>query len=69
MVGARDAGTNEFLVKPVSINAMMSRLVAVIEKPRPYVRTSVYFGPCRRRRGDEYNGLERRADAAKQAAE
>ena len=58
---ARDAGVNEFIAKPVSVKTMMSRLIAVIENPRPYVRTKVYFGPCRRRRGDnEYRGPERR---------
>jgi CheY-like chemotaxis protein len=68
---ARDAGVNEFLAKPVSVKSLMARLVAVIEQPRPYVRTGVYFGPCRRRRGsNEYHGPERRADAAgTQAAE
>ena len=68
---ARDAGVNEFLAKPVSVKSLMARLVAVIEQPRPYVRTGVYFGPCRRRRGsNEYHGTERRADAAgTQAAE
>jgi CheY-like chemotaxis protein len=66
---ARDAGVNEFIAKPVSAKTLMSRLVAVIEHPRPYVRTSAYFGPCRRRRGaEEYRGTERRAEA-KQAAE
>ena len=61
---ARDAGVNEFLAKPVSVRAIMSRLVSVIEHPRPYVRTKGYFGPCRRRRGmDEYRGPERRAAA------
>jgi CheY-like chemotaxis protein len=69
VAAARDAGINEFLAKPVSVNAMMSRIVSVIEQPRPFVRTSQYFGPCRRRRGEEYNGPERRADAASQAAE
>ena len=59
---ARDAGCNEFLAKPVSVKAIMSRLVAVIEHPRPFVRTKFYFGPCRRRRGkEEYRGPERRA--------
>jgi two-component system chemotaxis response regulator CheY len=48
---ARDAGINEFIAKPVSVKTMMQRLVAVIESPRPYVRTKGYFGPCRRRRG------------------
>ncbi|HEY1836757.1 MAG TPA: response regulator [Rhizomicrobium sp.] len=59
---ARDYGVNEFLAKPVSARAVMTRLSAVIEHPRPFVRTRHYFGPCRRRRGkDEYQGPERRA--------
>ena len=67
---ARDAGINEFLAKPVSATALMTRLMSVIEQPRPFVRTGVYFGPCRRRRGDEdYTGPERRNDPARQAAE
>ena len=69
---SRDAGVNEFIAKPVSVKTMMSRLVAVIEYPRPYVRTNLYFGPCRRRRGaEEYRGAERRSENPKkqQAAE
>jgi CheY-like chemotaxis protein len=67
---ARDAGINEFIAKPVSVKTMMSRLMAVIEHPRPFVRTNSYFGPCRRRRGPEdYRGTERRAQNAMQAAE
>jgi CheY-like chemotaxis protein len=66
---ARDAGVNEFLAKPVSVKAMLARLTAVIEFPRPFVRTSVYFGPCRRRRNvDEYSGPERRSESATAAA-
>jgi len=65
---ARDCGINEFIAKPVSVKTMMTRLGAVIEHPRPFVRTSVYFGPCRRRRQDEHRGPERRA-SAKAAAE
>ena len=58
---ARDAGANEFLAKPVSVKAILSRLISVIEHPRPFVRTGSYFGPCRRRRpNDEYRGPERR---------
>jgi CheY-like chemotaxis protein len=60
---ARDAGVNEFLAKPVSVKAMLARLTAVIEYPRPFVRTSNYFGPCRRRRNsDDYVGPERRSE-------
>jgi CheY-like chemotaxis protein len=67
---ARDAGVNEFIAKPVSVKTMMARLVSVIEHPRPYVRTSVYFGPCRRRRNEEHRGPERRQSTPKtQAAE
>ena len=66
---ARDAGINEFIAKPVSVKTMMQRLVAVIEHPRPYVRTSFYFGPCRRRRSSEdYRGPERRSESPKQQA-
>lgn len=66
---ARDAGINEFIAKPVSVKTMMSRMVAVIENPRPYVRTNGYFGPCRRRRGaEDYRGPERRAENNKQQA-
>ena len=62
---ARDAGVNEFLAKPVSARVILTRLTAVIEHPRPYVRTKAYFGPCRRRRGhDEYRGPERRVAGA-----
>lgn len=58
---ARDAGANEFLAKPVSVKAIMARLMAVIEHPRPFVRSKTYFGPCRRRRPmDGYSGPERR---------
>ena len=65
---ARDIGVNEFIAKPVSVKTMMQRLQAVIESPRPYVRTKGYFGPCRRRRGaEEYRGPERRDK--KEAAE
>jgi len=67
---ARDAGVNEFLAKPVTVRAIMSRLVAVIEHPRAFVRTQAYFGPCRRRRAiGEYRGPERRAAEVEQKKE
>ena len=67
---ARDAGINEFMAKPVSAKIMMSRLIAVIEHPRPFVRTKSYFGPCRRRHdAEDYSGPERRAGNGRQAAE
>lgn len=58
---ARDAGVNAFLAKPVSAQAILARLVSVIENPRPFIMADTYVGPCRRRRSDEnYQGPERR---------
>ena len=65
---ARDAGVNEFLAKPVSSKAILNRMVAVIEHPRPFVRTKVYFGPCRRRKEGSYYGPERRASESESKA-
>jgi CheY-like chemotaxis protein len=61
VIEARDAGFNEFLAKPVTPKALMTRLCAVIDAPRPFVRTTRYFGPCRRRRSSTgYEGPRRR---------
>ncbi len=58
---ARMAGVTEFLAKPVTARGVMHRLNEVINNPRPFVRVSDYFGPCRRRRIDhEFFGEERR---------
>ena len=58
---ARDAGVTEFVVKPVTARAVLDRINAVINKARPFVRTSEYFGPDRRRRQDPaYHGPWRR---------
>ncbi|MBF0391848.1 MAG: response regulator [Alphaproteobacteria bacterium] len=65
VVEARDAGVHEFLAKPISAKALYSRIRAIIERPRPFIRTATYFGPDRRRRQIEYKGRERRK-AAKQ---
>ncbi len=66
---ARDAGVNEFLAKPVSAAQVWSRVWAVVERPRPFVKASVYFGPDRRRRAKpDYDGPERRDEDAKGAA-
>ncbi|MCZ6606559.1 MAG: response regulator [Alphaproteobacteria bacterium] len=57
VVAARDAGVNEFVVKPISAKSLFDRIQAVIERPRPFVRLKSYFGPDRRRktvgRGEE----------------
>jgi CheY-like chemotaxis protein len=57
---ARDVGVNEFLVKPVSAQTLFSRISAVIERPRQFVRIGDFFGPDRRRKKDEFSGDDRR---------
>jgi len=47
---ARDAGVSEFLAKPVTVDGMAARLRSVIENPRPFIRSSSFTGPDRRRR-------------------
>ena len=45
VLDARDSGINDFVCKPVSVNTLYERIVAAIENPRPFVKTSDYFGP------------------------
>jgi len=47
---ARDRGVTEFLAKPVSAKTILSRLSAVIDHPRPFIKSGDYFGPDRRRK-------------------
>lgn len=66
---ARDAGITEFLCKPICANDLYLRVIEVIERPRPFIRTSSYFGPCRRRHDpDTYKGEERRKERIEAAA-
>ena len=65
VVEARDAGITEFVTKPLSAKTLMARVTAVIERPRPFIRSTRYFGPDRRRwRTSDYDGLERRQSVA-----
>jgi len=45
---AHNVGVNEYLIKPVAPRDLYSRIRAVIERPRPYVKVTSYFGPDRR---------------------
>lgn len=56
VVAARDAGVTEFCTKPVTAMNLWKRIVAVVDKPRPFVRGGRYAGPCRRRRVELYGG-------------
>lgn len=57
---SRDNGANEFMAKPITVDALYKRIVSLIEHPRPFIRISNYFGPCRRRKIEEFAGGERR---------
>jgi CheY-like chemotaxis protein len=60
VVAARDAGVNEFLVKPISARGLAERLASAIHAPRSFVRTRHFTGPDRRRRSGAYPGDDRR---------
>ncbi len=68
IVEARDAGVTEFLAKPITARSLAKRLVAIIESPRPFVRTKTYFGPDRRRKNEPFSGPERRGSGAPTSA-
>ena len=49
VVEAARIGAHEYLLKPVSIQALQDRIVAIISKPRPTVQLEGYYGPLPRR--------------------
>ena len=49
---ARDAGVTELLAKPITAAGLFQRIEEIVHRPRPFVRTANYFGPCRRRRAN-----------------
>ncbi|MCB2109024.1 MAG: response regulator, partial [Rhodobacteraceae bacterium] len=50
VIEARNAGVTEYVAKPITAKGLFLRIREVIERPRPFVDTKVYFGPDRRRR-------------------
>jgi CheY-like chemotaxis protein len=58
---AREAGVDEILVRPFTGAAVLARVEAVLLRPRRFVESVNYVGPCRRRRMiEEYGGPLRR---------
>jgi two-component system chemotaxis response regulator CheY len=49
VVEAARIGAHEYLVKPVSIQALHDRIIAIIGRPRPTVQLDGYYGPLPRR--------------------
>lgn len=58
---ARASGVDEMLVRPFTAAGLLARVEAVLIRPRRFVDSVNYVGPCRRRRMiDEYGGPLRR---------
>jgi two-component system chemotaxis response regulator CheY len=49
VIDALQIGVNEFLLKPVSSKALQDRLVSVLTKPCPLVKSGDYYGPAPRK--------------------
>jgi len=60
VIAARDAGATDFMCKPVSASTLYGRIQSIIESPRPFIRTSTYFGPDRRRQESGFSGEDKR---------
>ena len=59
---ARDQGVTEILIKPFTAKDLARRILHVIDAPRDFVESLNFFGPDRRRRGDDdFEGKDRRA--------
>jgi DNA-binding response OmpR family regulator len=63
VIEARNAGVDEFLVKPISLRALHGRLMTLVDNPRLFVRTPTYTGPDRRRHSRPFAGPDRRGSA------
>ena len=61
ILNLRDAGATEIVTKPLSAKGILSRLAAVIDNPRPFIRSPNFIGPDRRRKtASDYEGPRRR---------
>ncbi len=59
---ARNAGIDEFVLRPFSTQTILKRIAEVRARRRDFVESTRYVGPCRRRRvvADAYDGPRRR---------
>lgn len=66
---SRDHGASEALVKPISAEKMAARILAMIDNPRPFVKTATFFGPDRRRKTVPRKDEDRRKMSAEQVVQ
>lgn len=58
---ARNAGVDEFVLRPFSTAVLLKRVMEVRARRREFVESKAYLGPCRRRRTRaDYDGPRRR---------
>lgn len=60
VIEARDAGANEYLVKPFTVKELCKRISEIVDRPREFVIAPNFKGPSRRRRNLAPPGPERR---------
>lgn len=60
ILAARDVGITEVCAKPINAKQLWTKLAAVVNRPRPFIRSNAYFGPDRRRQEVDFSGEERR---------
>lgn len=61
LAAAQESGVDEMLARPFSSQAVLARVKSVLERPREFVDSAAYVGPCRRRRMlEDYQGPMRR---------
>ena len=68
---ARNAGIDEFVIKPFSTMSILKAICSCVLRRRPFIVSAGYVGPCRRRgkTKDSYIGLLRRASDIEAVAE
>ena len=68
---ARNAGIDEFVIKPFSTVSILKAICSCVLRRRPFIVSAGYVGPCRRRgkTKDSYTGLLRRASDIEAIAE
>lgn len=68
---ARNAGIDEFVIKPFSTVSILKAICSCVLRRRPFIVSAGYVGPCRRRgkTKDTYTGLLRRASDIEAVAE
>ncbi|MDG1286186.1 MAG: response regulator [Rickettsiales bacterium] len=64
VIRSRDAGVNEYLVKPFTAQDLALRIERITESSRPFVIDKTYVGPDRRLKVEPFEGAEKRCDTS-----